>query len=537
MPRLGLLVTHTATTATLRTAAALMRADGLKVVTSHGLAGGWTPAAIADAAAQSDLLVARPPWGDPHYGGPDALEDYRYPFAGRTVDSLSPWYRVKPDVVGELGNEPRLTDDMHVYAYHLGEAITACRSFFPTMRLLGPAFSLNDPADDPAIGRWLSLLAPLYHRCAESGGGVAIHAYTADQLRRAIALVRAHVGPDIALWLTEVNLGEDGLSEVDRGRRIWDLVRGAPIAAAFVYHLDESDGPARPEQGPDRYRLSRDTLAALSLRDEAPRPAAPPTTAPSPSTPRLRDLGVRDLRPRLPEIKTRRPKPRQGRPTSVTLHYNGPAVSGFGNPEAELRHVIQVDVPNHQSRLAADSLQYHVVVTSDGAIYQTRDLSLPAAHCGEAHGNQYSLAVHLPLGGTQDATPAQWTATCRLFEALITEYEMPNGRQAVRGHDEWKATLCPGPNLKRRLLAWRAGTISTGGMYKIRLDVAAANVREGPGRNYPVALGGKAQMWPGDTVEADALVVGEVIGGDPLWLHRRDGVGFVHRSLVVAIHA
>ena len=111
-------------------------------------------------------------------------------------------------------------------------------------------------------------------------------------------------------------------------------------------------------------------------------------------------LTIYDLRPQLSVVNSPNcRRKRSGTVTSVTLHYNGPAVGVFGNPKLELRHVIEIDVPNHQQRIHADSLMYHFVVLSDGSIWQTRDLELQAWHCRNFDGNEYSLAVHLPLGG------------------------------------------------------------------------------------------------------------------------------------------
>lgn len=545
MPRLGLIVTYVPSLADARRSLATMRADDAKWVAAWGLPGGWSQAAIAEAAHMAPQVLLRSSWGDPSCRLPDG-EDRTHPYAGRVLDEAAPWFRARADLSLEIGNEPYPHHtDRDAYAYHLGKAVERCRDAFPRARLIGPAFSLNDERDDPTIAQWLVTLRPHYRRCMATGGGVAVHAYTAEQLRRGLDLVREHAGADVPVWLTEVNLGED-MPPAERGQRLWDLVGPAPVVAAYVYHLDLSGAPSTLEQGPDRYRVHADTLAALGLRGEVatrpapPRPASPqpppaPPAAPAGApSPRLSDLHIRDLRPQLPVIKERRPKPRRGTPTSVTLHYNGPAVAAHGKPAAELRHIIQVDAPWHQNnpKIRGDGLQYHLCVLSDGSIYQTRNLDLPAWHCGDAVGNASSLAVHLPLGGTQDATPAQWAATEQLFLALIAEYGMPGDRQAVKGHDAWSDTLCPGPQLKRRLVAWRQGAAPAGGLFRIRTDVPAANVREGPGTGFPIALGGKARMWPGDVVDADALVEGEAVGGDRVWLHRRDGVGFVHRSLV-----
>lgn len=254
------------------------------------------------------------------------------------------------------------------------------------------------------------------------------------------------------------------------------------------------------------------------------------------ATSTLTDLGIIDIRDRLnvqPSTPAGCRRVRKGMVTGATLHYNGPPVSVAGNPARELKHVIEIDAPNHQQRIGADSLQYHFVVTSDGKVYQTRDLRFQAWHCGNTDGNEHHLAIHLPIGGAQDATPAQWEATCALFEAILITYKLAS-RSAIKGHCEWSSTLCPGQPLLARLKAWRQGELPTGGMYRIRGDVAAANVREGPGRSFPIALDGKALLYPGDTFDADAIIEGEAIGTNNRWAHWRTGIGFVHTSLLEA---
>lgn len=526
-PLTALVLTSTHTLASLRHALTTAKAGGVKVVVGHGLGRPWDSATIAELVGMAGAVIVRTTWGDPSYRA-DA-EDRAMPYAARVIAELRSWLVARPDAWIELGNEPLVADQRseeyaHVYAYHLGESVSACRQAFPQARLIAPAHLLNHrlalgPAAD-GVGRFLEIAAPQYRRCDALG----LHAYTVEQAQRGMRQLRQLVSGSLPIWLTEFALNES-LPDAERGQRYRAILDDLPVAVACLYHWDELGG-ADPVHFNPHYRLSLPALAAF---------AAPPSPVPAPPVvpvaPRLDDLDVTDARAKLPTIRARRPAPRAVPVASVTLHYNGPPVPGFGSPAREWRHVVQVDVPNHQQRLSADSLQYHFVVLSDGAIHQTRDLELPAWHCGDAEGNRSSIAVHLPLGGTQDATPAQWAATERLFFALIAEYRLA-GRTAVKGHDEWKPTLCPGPQLRRRLQSWRTAQPSAGGLYRIRGDVAAANVREGPGRAFPIALGGRAVMWPGDMLDADALVAGELVGDDPIWLHRRDGVGFVHRSLV-----
>jgi hypothetical protein len=102
----------------------------------------------------------------------------------------------------------------------------------------------------------------------------------------------------------------------------------------------------------------------------------------------------------------------------------------------------------------ADGLQYHYVVDAGGTVYQARDLDAVLWHCAHGEGNAHSIAIHLPLGGNQDATPAQWAACKALCDDLIARYRM-EGRNVVQGHFEWSKSACPGPHLKRRLRQYR----------------------------------------------------------------------------------
>lgn len=252
----------------------------------------------------------------------------------------------------------------------------------------------------------------------------------------------------------------------------------------------------------------------------------------------LAALEIRDLRPRLDVKPGRRSRRRrEGRVTGATLHYNGPPVPGFGTPSRELRQLTHVDVPWQQRSLNADSLMYHFAVLSNGEIWQTRDLDLIAWHCRDSEGNEHHLAVHLPLGGMQRPTAAQWDATVSLFDAIMDEYGL-EARGVIKGHLEWTSTECPGPILMHRLRQWRAGgpggtaERDSAGMFRIRRDISAARVRTAPTRESPVALDGRARMYPGDVLDADHVVEGEAIGSENRWAHRRDGLGYVHLSLL-----
>ncbi len=220
---------------------------------------------------------------------------------------------------------------------------------------------------------------------------------------------------------------------------------------------------------------------------------------------------------------------RHAAPRYLTLHYNGPAVAARGTVQGELSQ-LRVDA-SYQMRPGAlgsatggDGLQYHFAVLSDGGIYQTRALDATLWHCGHVEGNRWSLAIHLPLGGPQDATPAQWAGLTHLFDWLRQTYAIPVAR--ILGHTEWGTSVCPGPNLMRRLISWRTTAPATPFTRTLTLKTATP-IYEGPATTFPIALQGAATLAAGAPVPVDAIVTGPLTANDRRWLHLANGVGFI----------
>jgi hypothetical protein len=245
---------------------------------------------------------------------------------------------------------------------------------------------------------------------------------------------------------------------------------------------------------------------------------------------------LRDLRDKLPRAGWSIGH-RHGSPTGATLHYNGPPVSLFGNPAGELAQ-LAADARYHMRPdvLGADGIQYTYAILSNGERCQLRDETAILWHSANAVGNNQHLAIHLPLGGAQRPTDAQWQAATLLFDELIGRYHW-SGRSVILGHREWPSSdgkpqkSCPGPIVFRQLQLWRGAlppqTITR---YRVRFPFPIVNVRQGPGVQYKVA----GVMHAGDLVAADAVVMGVAppTSADLRWLHRQDGLGFVHMSLV-----
>ncbi|WP_054537109.1 peptidoglycan recognition protein family protein [Herpetosiphon geysericola] len=231
-------------------------------------------------------------------------------------------------------------------------------------------------------------------------------------------------------------------------------------------------------------------------------------------------LVIQDFRASLPRA-TWSIGTRIGKPWYVTLHYNGPMVKNR-TPAGERAQLI-FDAEYHMGPyLNADGLQYHGAGLSDGAVLQCRSWDDILWHCGHRLGNAQSLAYHLPLGGNQDATDAQWTSAIAFFEWSMAMWGIP--RSNVRGHWEWNGSACPGPHLKRRLLAWRNNRL---GRYEV-ITSDGANVRQAPTTAAKIAV-----VYPrGHQFDVDSITRGQTIAGQNEWLHSADGRGFVHPTTV-----
>jgi hypothetical protein len=416
-PALGLVLTHTPSTRDLRAALSLMRADALKVVTGWGVEGDWTPAAIADAATLTPLLIVRTRFGDPSAGS-----GYGYPYSNQVLAELAPWLAACPDAVVELGNEPIFPPRPlapYDYAYHLGESIRAIRARYPRARILAPAFSLN--AHTPELERWLTILSPQMRAC----DGVALHAYTEGQIALGLSLTRLHIGQRPA-WLTEVNLHEE-LAPAERARRLWGLLRGAPVAAALLYHLDQRTARPTEEQGPALYRLDADTLAALGLRDEPAAPATPPRP-PVVSVPMTRARLTRGRALGAPRVLVMHATAGRG-PGDLNWLRQG----GGDPPLSPVSCHYYISKAGRISQLVAD----HDTAWHTGASAWVVDgVRVAGSYQGVAKLNHLALGIELENRntGTDSYPDAQLLAAVALARHLVQTYQIPRA-QLVRHLD------------------------------------------------------------------------------------------------------
>lgn len=242
-------------------------------------------------------------------------------------------------------------------------------------------------------------------------------------------------------------------------------------------------------------------------------------------------LHIVDLRGSLPRplaiaSATGRPQERRKQTLGAVLHFNGdtpPPARAGGDAAGIVGWVRDVIIPNHIRRIGADGVQYIYWIARDGTIYQLRDADMFLWHCGNYDKNAVTVPVHIPIGGAQQPTSAQWTSATNLFTALGSDYGF--SRAAVLGHKECGASECPGEILMPMLRAWRGGAMLG---FRYEVQVGGANVRSAPRRANNVL---RVAPFGEILAVANENVPGEAVAGNATWCELMDG-GYVHSSVV-----
>lgn len=213
-----------------------------------------------------------------------------------------------------------------------------------------------------------------------------------------------------------------------------------------------------------------------------------------------------------------------------TVHYNGPAVKGFGNPRIE-QEQIRSDARWHMrpgalgSKRGGDGVQYHGGTLSDGSNWLFRDIFDLLWHCANKTGNERSISWHLPLGGDQKPTTKQIQGLYAAIEAFRRAFFI--SALNVKGHLEWSQTACPGNNIFPLIQAYRNANNAVPSIwYKTRVN---ANIRALPDTDSAI-LG----IVPANTIFPVTHIIenGKPYQGNPTYVERANG-GYHHMSTVV----
>lgn len=214
----------------------------------------------------------------------------------------------------------------------------------------------------------------------------------------------------------------------------------------------------------------------------------------------------------------------------ITIHYNGPPVRAAGNAAGE-RAQLAFDSAYHMRPdvLKADGIQYHAAVLCTGERVLLRPLDDILWHCGNKRGNDYSIAIHIPIGDGQTPAPKQLESLRYLVDILRTEYNVHV--MNVKPHWEWKSTKCPGLPLASFIGAYRSALMH-GTPFALFKTKDNANVRVRADVKSPVSY-----VLPIDTIFGVRRVVenGVPHNGNPSYVELSDGSGYIHLSIVRAV--
>ncbi|NJL57760.1 N-acetylmuramoyl-L-alanine amidase [bacterium] len=178
-----------------------------------------------------------------------------------------------------------------------------------------------------------------------------------------------------------------------------------------------------------------------------------------------------------------------------------------------------------------NGIMYHYVVLPDGRIVRTREMERNMHdvrwHCGNVEGNECGIAVHIPIGGTQEPSIPQTRSMYALMSHLAVSYNIPADR--ATGHKQWSQNTCPGEPLMHRLEAWKAAPPPVFFVTSIAKNITA---RGGAYlRNAPSRVGMLKEVIPANTImSCVGAVIGEEVGGEARWwlVNYRNAIGYIH---------
>lgn len=295
---------------------------------------------------------------------------------------------------------------------------------------------------------------------------------------------------DSVLWRNDTRSWTNARTVRDPSLTGWTIVRDAVRRSDYVRYADVldsvRDGLYRVTDPTYRYvREGRATIAeVLAIWTEGDSEGytsavvkrmngypSPTVThgAPRPETEGLfmsRFVDIRALLPRRDRADGVAAGPYErraiGEKRGVVIHYSGPPVRDRGDTLAVLRAEARYHVGKNWARAGeppvyGDGLMYHVAIGDDGTCYLCRDPKEVLWHCGAWPQNALALAVHVPIGGKQRATPAQLAALSEVVNAWRSLTGTPVAE--VWGHQELSPTDCPGTLKEDFVLPYRAGAI------------------------------------------------------------------------------
>lgn len=138
---------------------------------------------------------------------------------------------------------------------------------------------------------------------------------------------------------------------------------------------------------------------------------------------------------------------------AITVHHDGMPPEII-RTQAEAASRLELIRNSHvQSRGWAD-IGYHLIVDPQGRIWQGRPMNLQGAHVKDC--NPHNLGV-LMMGNFEEQHPTR--EALATLDQLLAQQAMVNRVpfSAIRTHQEWASTACPGRHLQAYMVATRSG--------------------------------------------------------------------------------
>ncbi len=144
----------------------------------------------------------------------------------------------------------------------------------------------------------------------------------------------------------------------------------------------------------------------------------------------------------------------------IVIHYRG-VVTGVTDGLASYRadaiyHVGKNWSRNGETPVYGSGIMYHIGIDGQGAVYLLRDLNRVLWHCGAWPQNANTMAIQIPLGGSQRATDAQLAALDRVCDDWFA-FTGADPKRELWGHQELSPTDCPGTLMADFVRPYRAG--------------------------------------------------------------------------------
>lgn len=186
------------------------------------------------------------------------------------------------------------------------------------------------------------------------------------------------------------------------------------------------------------------------LEEALPTPAAAPAAEVTAGSGRLRLIPRTSWTNQRPNMGDTNP---MGGISAITVHHDGMSPEIIRTTADAARRLELIRSSHVESRGWAD-IGYHLIVDPQGRIWQGRPMNLQGAHVKDQ--NPHNLGV-LVMGNFEEQHPTREALS--VLDQLLAQQAMAHRvpMSAIRTHQEWASTACPGRHLQAYMVATRSG--------------------------------------------------------------------------------